>query len=196
MTRDPRFCMANLTYHTYSRCINNSNMIKDDKTKELMITVIKETQEKYHFELSGFEILDNHFHFLIKTLDGGQTISKIMQRIKSVFARRYNKLHGRTGPFWNERFGSKIIEDAIDATTYLLHLLWYMAYNSFRKNKVNNPRDYKYSSINCYLDENYKSCLTIKLHNSFINLGKTFQERLRGFLIFEDNFVKGLWYQK
>ncbi len=196
MARKQRFCSGNLTYHTYSRCINKQNMIKDDKTKDLMITVIRETQEIYNFELSGFEILNNHFHFIIKTIMGSETISKIMQRIKSVFARRYNKIHGRIGPFWNERFGSKIIDDAIDATSYLLHLLWYMAYNSFRKNMVNNPRHFKYGSINCYLDENYKSILKIKLHDAFISLGKTFEQRIKKFMLFEENYIKGLWCQR
>ena len=113
-----------------------------------------------------------------------------MQRIKSVFARRYNKIHGRTGPVWNERFGSKIIEEAIDAAAYLLNLLWYMAYNSFNWNKRIDPRDYLYGSINCYLDEKYEPMVKIRLHSLFINLGKTFQERVREFIKYEEKYLK------
>lgn len=154
-----------------------------------MIQVIHETQEKYHFDLSGFQILNNHFHFVIKTLPGGETISKIMQRIKSVFARRYNKIHGRTGPVWNERFGSKIIEAARDAASYLLNLLWYLAYNVLGDGNTGDPRMDPYGSINCYLDEQYRPRLTIRLHEAFFTLGKTFRERAAAFLLFEKRYL-------
>jgi len=129
MGRPIRICLPNLTYHTFSRCIDKANLMKKDKIKDLMIKVVKETQNIFDFELNAFEILDNHFHFIIKTKDKAETISKIMQRIKSVFARRYNKLHNRTGPFWNERFGSKIVEGVRDPAGYFLNLLWYLGYN-------------------------------------------------------------------
>jgi len=82
-----------------------------------------------------------------------------MQRIKSVFAKRYNRMYGRIGPLWNERYGWTVVEQAEKPESYLLHLLWYMAYNSYRKNYVNNPRDYEYGSINCYLGECKKDCV-------------------------------------
>lgn len=196
MSRDLRTCIPDVDYHLYSRCINRENLMKDDRNKELMITVLKETQKMYIFHLSGFEILDNHFHFFLKPLSGGESLSKIMQRVKSVFARRYNKIHGRTGPFWNERFKSKIIQEAKDATNYALHLLWYMAYNSYRKKQVHNPRDYRYGSINCYLDKNYRCKLKITLHDAFINLGKTFEQRVKAFLLYEEQYLNSLRCQR
>lgn len=196
MGRKPTICKPNTTYHAYSRCLNQEKMMKDDKVKELMIIVIQETIDLFKFELSGFEILDNHFHFVIKTVSGGENISKIMQRIKSVFARRYNKMHGRTGPLWNERYCYKIIEEAEEPAVYLLHLLWYMAYNSFRKNIKINPRKYAYSSINSYLNEDYISKVKITQHEAFLNLGKNFKQRVEAFLQFEKNYLNGFISKK
>lgn len=196
MTRKPTICKPDLTYHTYSRCINQENMMKEEKVKELMIIVLKETLDLFNFELSGFEILPNHFHFVIRTVTGGENISKIMQRIKSVFARRYNKMHGRTGPVWNERYSYKIIEFSKDPEGYLMHLLWYIAYNSYRKNIASDPRNYKFSSINCYLDENFCSKVKITPHNFFINLGKNFKERVNLFLLYEKKYLQDLWCQR
>lgn len=185
MGRKLREQIIGATYHVYSRCLNKESLMKDDKIKDLMIQVVKETQEIYEFELNAFEILDNHFHFAIKITNNHDTISKILQRIKSVFAKRYNKLHERSGPFWNERFGSSIIEKSDFPAFYFLFLLCYMANNSVKSKKVNDPRDYKYSSINCYLNENYKCELNITLHEYFINLGNSFQERINNFLKFK-----------
>lgn len=196
MSRKPRFCAPNLSYHLFSRCVNQEDIMKDDRNKDLMMTVLQETQQKYTFELLAFTILPNHFHFVIKTLPNGETVSKIMQRIKSVFAKRYNRLHNRTGPLWNERFGSVIIEHTDDPTKYLLYLLWYLAYNPIRKNIVNDPREYRYGSINCYLDKRYSSKLKITLHDAFMNLGKTFSERVKAFLPYEAFYVERLWFQR
>jgi len=196
MPRSLRICKPNLTYHVYSRCIDKANLMKNNKLKDLLIQVLKETQEKYNFDLNSFEILDNHFHFIITTKIKGENISKIMQRIKSVFAKRYNKLHGRTGPFWNERFGTKIVESVGNAKqqeNYLLNLLWYVAHNSYRKGKVNDPRDYEYGSINSYLNKNFKPKLKITLHKVFKNLGENFDERLKSFLEFEKAYKDRLW---
>lgn len=189
MGRKKRNCEHNLTRHVYSRCINKEDMMDENLYKDLMIQVLKETLELYTFELISFELLDNHFHFIIRTVESGETISKIMQRIKSVFARRLNKLLGRCGPVWNERFGDKIVEFTEDPVKYMLNLLWYIAYNSLRKKAPENPREYTYGSINHYLKKGYRGKLPITLAKEFIKLGKTFTERVQAFLGYEKCYL-------
>jgi REP element-mobilizing transposase RayT len=193
MGRPIREQVVGATYHVYSRCINKENLMEPDEIKDLMIIVIKETQEKFDFELNEFDILDNHFHFTIRIKNTTDTISKILQRIKSVFAKRYNKLNGRSGPFWNERFGSSIIEKAKNIVGYFIYLLFYTGYNSVRKGKVKDPRDYKYSSFNCYLDKNYKCQLKITIHEYFLSLGDTFEDCVKVFLEYEKLYLKKIF---
>jgi REP element-mobilizing transposase RayT len=151
-------------------------MLKKKYVKEILFVVIEETQKKYKFKLNAFEILDNHIHLIIQTENEHDTISKIMQRIKSVFAKRYNKLMGRTGPFWNDRFGSKIVEQAKNVISYFVTLIHYLAHNSVRKGYVKDPRDYEYGSFNCYLKKGFQSKLEVTIHDYFLMLGETFQE--------------------
>jgi len=190
MGRPLRICLPNYTYHVYSRCIEQRNLMINDYWKELLIETVKRSMVKYEFQLIAYQIMDNHFHFIIKTLDDGETISKIMQYIKSRFAIQYNKINNRTGPFWNERFKDKIIERSHNPSLYLCWLLWYLAYNPVHKNKTKNPRKYKYGCINAYLDENYKSQLNITFHEYFLNLGDSFQERYKRFLYYEEIYQK------
>ena len=138
-----------------------------------MISVLNLAIEQYSFELAGFTIMDNHFHFFIKTVENGETISRIMQYIKSQFAQRYNRLMNRTGPFWNERFGDTIIEFAKEPVFTFFWIIWYLGYNPVRSQYVHDPRDYHYSSINCYLNENFSSPVKITLHEYFIQLGSS-----------------------
>jgi putative transposase len=185
MARPLRKCLPNLTYHVFSRCIETKKLITDSMYKDLLVSIMKIALEKYEFELIFYEIMDNHFHFIIKTTSNGESISRIMQYIKARFAESYNRLNNRTGPFWNERFKDVIVEEQDNPLNYFLWLLWYLAYNPVRQNMIKDPREYKYGAINWYLNTNHKSNIRITIHEYFINLGNNFDERLKYFLFFE-----------
>ena len=192
MARKPRICLANITYHVYSRCIEWRDMMSEDFFKDLFIEVLIKTQEKYDFELNFYEIMNNHFHLIIKTVEEGESISRIMQYIKSRFAERFNKITNRFGTFWSERFKDVIVEMQDNPLNYLLWLLWYLAFNPVRKYIVSDPRDYVYGCINSYLNENTKQPLKITLHEYFLLLGSSFKDCIGKFLFFEDAYRKRL----
>jgi putative transposase len=193
MSRKPRICLENATYHTMSRCIEKRPLMRPDKVKDLMIFVLKNALEKYDFDLIEYVIMDNHFHFYIKTVKNGQNISRIMQYIKSQFARRYNRIMNRTGPFWNERFSDTIIELSRDPRTVFFIILEYIGFNPVRSSYVKDPREYPYSSYKCYVDENYKSPVKITLHQYFLQLGNTFEERVKKLQEYEEIYRKRLF---
>ncbi len=149
-------------------------------------------QEKYDFELIAAEIVANHIHLIIKTCEGKETISRIMQYTKARIAEKYNRAMGTTGAFWNERFGSTVIEEADNPEEYFLWLLWYIGYNPVRKGLSRDPRKNDIGFINCYLDKNYKPLIKITLHNYFLKLGKTFDECVKAFLFYEEAYRKRL----
>jgi REP element-mobilizing transposase RayT len=185
-----RLCAPGLTYHTMSRCIEGKNLMKSRKIKDLLISVIAMAQEKYSFELCAYTIIDNHFHFVIRTLDDGPSISRIMQFIKSQMAQRYNRIMNRTGPFWNERFADSIVELSEHPSFYYNDLLWYLAFNAVKKGYVTDPRDYPYSSIRAYLEKDYVSPVPITLHQYYMRLGESFEERVQKLLLYEEHFRK------
>ena len=186
MARSLRICIPNVTYHTYSRCIETRDMMENDALKEAFVLIIGSALEKYSFKLISYQIMNNHFHFIIKTCENGASISRIMQFIKARYAEKYNRLHSRTGPFWNERFKDQIIERLEDPSHYLLLLLWHLAFNPVREKKTNNPRNYRFGCIGFYLDEEYQPELPLTHHDFYINLGGSFKDRVRAFLQFEE----------
>jgi len=193
MSRNCRTCLPGITYHTMSRCIETKPLMRQKTMKYLMINIIQQAMEKYTFQLIAYTIMDNHYHFFIRTVQGGETISRIMQFIKSQFARRFNQITGRTGPFWNERFKDTMIEFSSDPVKLFFFILFYILYNPVRSKVVKDPRLYAFGSINAYLDENYKSPVKITLHPYFISLGKTFKERVGKFLEMEEMYRKRLF---
>jgi len=182
-----------MTHHVVSRCIETKHLMKSSAVKELGFRAVKRAQKRYMFNFTSITLMDNHFHFIIQTIVGEASISRIMQYIKARIAEMYNKRMNRTGPFWNERFRDVIIEKQPNPLYYFFILLWYCAYNPVRAGICSDPRNYAYSSINCYLYEHGHSPVPITRHRYFEELGSTFAERVRRFLLFEEAYRKRIF---
>lgn len=190
MSRPLRNIAQGCTHHIYSKCHGKKNLLLGKYGKKYFIESIKECQEKYDFKLIAAEIVANHIHLIIITAMGKQTISRIVQYIKARIAEKYNRATGETGAFWNERFGSTVIEEVENPEEYLLWLLWYIGYNPVRKGLSRNPRTNEIGFINCYLDRNYAAPIKITLHDFFYNLGNTFEDCVKRFLLYEEAYLK------
>ncbi|HOP64560.1 MAG TPA: transposase [Spirochaetota bacterium] len=193
MARPLRKTVQGVTYHCYTRCHGKRNLLKSRYGKKYFIEAVKMCQEKYDFRLIAAETVSNHIHLVIQTLEDKETISRIMQYIKARIAEKYNRATGETGPFWNERFGSAIIEESENPEQYLLWLLWYIGYNPVRKGISRDPRENEIGFINCYLNENFISPLKFTLHEYFYRLGTTFKDCADKFLGYEDAYRKRLF---
>ncbi len=192
MPRVAREIIQGVTYHCYTRCHGRKNLFHSSHVKKYFIEAITMCQKKYEFELIAAEPVGNHIHLVIKTIENRETISSIMQYIKSRIAEKYNRSMGETGSFWNERFGSVIIERSDNPENYLLWLLWYIGYNPVRKRLSREPRENYVGFINCYLDTNFKAQVEITLHPYFIKLGNTFDDCVKKFLWYEEAYLKRL----
>jgi len=190
MPRRLRKCLPEVTYHCQSRCIELRDLFASRLAKKIAISVINRTLEKYTFELVFLEFVQNHFHLIIRTVDDGETVSRIMQYIKSRIAEQYNDKVNRTGPFWNERFRSDIIEEYENPRRALLYLIWKISYNLVRKGIIRNPRESEYGTIRAYLEESYVPKVKITLHRFFLDLGQSFEDCAREFLSFEQFYLR------
>jgi len=192
MARQLRKTGQGLTHHCFTRCHGKKNLLQGKYGRKYFIEAVQMCQEKYNFELIAAEVVSNHIHLVIRTLDDNETISLIMQFIKARIAEKYNRAMATTGPFWNERFESKIIEESDNPEQYLLWLLWYIGYNPVRKGQSRDPRKNDIGFINCYLIKDYKAPVKITVHYFFFMLGNNFSECAEKFLYYEEAYLKRL----
>lgn len=188
MARQLRVIKQNVTYHCYSRCIENREILKSDFVKEIILQSIKKALLIYNFELSYIEFADNHIHIIIKTLNNEASISRIMQYIKARITELYNKSENRTGTFWNERFKSEIIEDSYHPQEKFISLIWYLSYHAVRKGRLLDPRNNPYCSINIYLENINLRNIPICIHEYFMTLGNNHSERKALFEKYEPSY--------
>ena len=192
MPRKLRNTAQGATHHCFTRCHGKKNKLMGKYGKIYFIESVKMCQEKYDFELVASEIVANHMHLVVKTLKGKETVSMIMQYIKARIAEKYNSAMNETGAFWNERFGSTIIEESEDPEDYLYKLLWYIGYNPVRKGLSKDPRNNEIGFINKYLKKDAQFPIKVTLHEYFYKLGNNFEECVEKFLKYEDAYRKRL----
>ena len=135
MPRKLRTTGQGLTHHCFTRCHGKRNLLLGKYGKKYFIESVLMCQEKYEFELVAAEIVANHIHLVIRTKEDKETISLIMQYIKSRIAEKYNRAMQTSGSFWNERFESRIVEESENPEQYLFWLLWYIGFNPVRKSE-------------------------------------------------------------
>lgn len=114
-----------------------------------------------------YAIMPDHYHMLIyEKQENG--ITKFIRSCNTSIAKYINIKNDRRGPFFESRFKSK----HINSNAYLLHLSLYIHLNpldfliskEWRNHKLknwdsikNNLVNYKWSSLDSYLDNNHKN---------------------------------------
>ncbi|PKL37936.1 MAG: hypothetical protein CVV44_12265 [Spirochaetae bacterium HGW-Spirochaetae-1] len=190
MARRLRNIAQGKTHHCTSRCHGKRDLLKSKFYRKYFIEAIHMCQGKYDFELIAAEPVDNEIHLIIRTLLDRETVSKIMQYIKARIAERYNRSMKTTGPFWNERFCSMVIEEIDNPEEYLLWLLWHIGYKPVRKGLSSDPKKNDVGFINVYLIKNYKAPVAITPHAFFTALGDSFDACVKKFLLYEQAYLK------
>ncbi len=140
--RKNRIKQQGAIYNICARANRQEMIFKEDQFKELLLNVILDAKKKYSFLFRNFCIMNNDIHLEIEPID--QTdISRIMQWILSVFAKRYNRVFHYKGHVWYDRFKSKII----NSLTQYINTFFYIASNPVRANIVKHPIKYKYNGV-------------------------------------------------
>lgn len=104
---------------------------------------------RYHGDDSGRLLLPGQ----IPTLrNKWSSLSEYVKEIKQGFSRFYNKLHGRKGFFWSDRFKSVIVEEG----ETLINLLAYVDLNPVRAGLVERPEEYRWNSLGYHQQTNNK----------------------------------------
>lgn len=140
MGRKPREYSSGFIFHVFQRGINREYIFKGDESKGMLIHIVKETNERLDFELLGFVIMDNHYHFILKL--NQVKLEDVMFCINNAMAHYLKKVLNRTGHIYESRYKCKRVE----SEGYLLWLLRYIHRNPVRAKIVPNVDDYKWSS--------------------------------------------------
>ena len=172
-------------FHVIVQGIGKEEIFKQKRYINEYLNLINKYANEVKLEIIAYCIMTNHAHLLIRT-DKIEKISKLMQKINSLYARYYNYMeNGRVGYVFRDRF----VSEPIDSKTYLINCIKYIHTNPVKARMVSSCGDYEFSSYNSYLrDYKYKKnsykneifseedyldiCINANLHEDFLDVDK------------------------
>lgn len=139
-------------FHIIVQGINKEYIFQEEKFKITYLKQINRFSNELEINIIAYCIMDNHAHFLIMC-DKIENLSKLMQKVNSVYAKYYNYIMKRVGYVFRDRF----LSEAIDNKRYFIHCIKYIHLNPVKANIVDKCEKYKYSSYNYFLKiDNFK----------------------------------------
>ncbi len=138
-----RFSKSNI-YHIIIKGIDDSNIFYDDMDRNVFLEKIKLTQKNFNYRVYAYCLMNNHVHMVIGVKD--EFLSKAIQSLTIRYVSYFNKKYDRKGPFVQNRFKSKNIENL----KYFLDVCRYIHRNP-EKAKIEKTNNYKWSSYKEYL---------------------------------------------
>ncbi len=141
MARLLRFRIPGQPYHVIQRGNNRSTTFFDVEDYKFYRTCLKDACVRYGASIHAYALMSNHVHLLL-TPRGATSIEKVMHSVGGRYAQRMNRKCDRTGPFWDGRYRSTLV----DSDRYLLTCYRYIELNPVRAGIVAHPASYEWSS--------------------------------------------------
>ena len=125
----------------------------------LILQSIEESRCRLGFALCGYVLMPDHWHALLWP-SGTVTISRAVQGIKYVSARRINRSRRTQGSLWQHQFWDRFVRHA----TEFSQRLEYMHMNPVRKGLVAKAEEWQWSSCrNSTLDESQQAACAVQI---------------------------------
>jgi putative transposase len=86
MSRPLRIEYAEAVYHVTFRGNGRRPIFKDDKDRGMLLNILEEVNDRYHWLCHAYCLMNNHYHLVIETPDGN--LSKGMRQLNGVYTMR------------------------------------------------------------------------------------------------------------
>jgi len=149
MPRVARIVVPGAPHHVTQRGNNKQDVFFVEDDRGVYLELLREQGERFGFRLEGYCLMTNHVH-VVGVPAREESLAKAIGRTHFLYAQYVNRMHGRTGHLWQNRFYSSPMDDA-----HAYNALCYVELNPFRAGEVKKPWEYAWSSAaaHCGMDE-------------------------------------------
>ncbi|MBW2060764.1 MAG: transposase [Deltaproteobacteria bacterium] len=173
MTNIRRFYVPDTAVFMTAVCHMRNTHLKSDANKGLLLTIMREVKAEKPYNMLGYILLDDHFHWMIQIQEKSASettrifkkkknkygkenqywISEIMQSVKLRYTYRYKKLNQLKGhvTLWQNRFWDHIVRNQEDFNNHLD----YIHYNPVKHGYVSQPLNYRWSSFHSCVEQGF-----------------------------------------
>ena len=140
MTRIARVVAPGVEHHITQRGNNRQDVFFVDDDRRVYLAILKEQCRKHGVKLLCYCLMTNHVHFVGVPRDE-DSLANAVGRTNYLYALYVNRLHGRSGHLWQNRFDSCVLDQP-----HLVNALIYVERNPVRAKMVRHAWEYTWSS--------------------------------------------------
>lgn len=140
MARPLRLEYEGAVYHVTSRGNARQDIFLVDPDRELFVSVLGDTVERFSWLCHAYCLMSNHYHLLLETPEAN--LSRGMRHLNGVYTQAFNRRHMRSGHVLQGRFKAIVVEKE----SHLLELARYVVLNPVRARMVRSAKDWPWSS--------------------------------------------------
>jgi putative transposase len=145
MPRIARIVYPGVPYHITQRGNNRQDIFFVDDDREAYLEILGREAARYGLEVLGYCLMTNHVH-LVAVPHATESLAKAVGRTDFLYTRYINRLHGRSGHLWQNRFFSCALDEE-----HLWPALVYVDRNPVRAGLVRQADDWPWSSARVHL---------------------------------------------
>jgi len=129
-------------YHLFNRVVKGNLLFTSWDDYSMFLNLIRKRISNYPFEMVCYCLMPTHYHFFVKILQTGHSISKFISVLLNAYVRRLQIRGNASVRFFPGRFKHVHVE----RTEQFLHLIRYIHLNPVKAGLVRHPMDWPYSN--------------------------------------------------
>ena len=169
--------MKDVPHHVTQRGNNQQDVFFVDDDRVVYLDALRQQSQKFGLDVLGYCLMSNHIH-LIAVPQNDTSLAKAIGRTHFVYTQYVNRIHGRSGHLWQNRFYSCAMDNL-----HTWQAMQYIETNPVRAGIVRKPWIYPYSSASAHVTGYDPSgVLNMKWWSqktTQINWGQVLQKRLK-----------------
>jgi putative transposase len=112
MPRIARVVIPGLPHHVTQRGNNRQDVFFVDDDRRTYLKLLAQQSRKHGLALLGYCLMDNHVHHVVIPRDA-HSLARALGRTHWLYSQYVNRLHGRSGHLWQNRFYSAALEPVL-----------------------------------------------------------------------------------
>jgi putative transposase len=143
-----RFHYARTAHFITFTCYHRYAQLAEPSARDLFVEALERTRALYRMKVYGFVVMPEHVHLLISEPERG-TVATAIQSLKISSAKRGKRAHAvreQGIPFWQKRYYDRNEREHKE----FIEKLKYIHRNPVKRNLVEKPEDWKWSSYRHY----------------------------------------------
>ena len=139
MPRVARIVLPGYAHHVTQRGNNRQDVFFVDQDRKVYLEILAEQSALYGLTVEGYCLMGNHVH-IIGTPQTEESLSKSVGRTHWLYTQYVNRMHGRSGHLWQNRFYSCPLDQK-----HFLEAMRYIELNPVRAKICRIPWRYTWS---------------------------------------------------